>query len=191
MSIIYIHGFNSIGPHSAKYAELTKGLPDIVVHAPTYPSNDPDMAIRTLSNFIETHNDEELMLIGTSLGGYYAQYLGRKYGTKIVLINPALSPLDAVEKHLGENTNFYTGEKYVVTTDTLSALAQYDVKDYTHEFGTLVLLDADDEIINYRTASMRYADCADVITYAGGNHRFAHMEQALPEIESYYHSVWG
>jgi len=194
--IIYIHGFNSTGPSSVKYNELTMGLPDETIYCPTYPSNDPDEAIRHLSAVIEKHynedSDEELMLVGTSLGGYYAQYLGRKYNAKVVLINPALNPMESLLKYKDKETmNFYTREKYTITDETLNALAKYDVDDYNHEFGTLVLLDAGDKIINYKDAVARYNDAANVIIYGGGNHRFQHMDQAMPEIESYYRSIWS
>ena len=193
--IIYIHGFNSTGPSSVKYNELTMGLPNETIYCPTYPSNDPDEAIRHLSSVIEEKmkiHDEELMLVGTSLGGYYAQYLGRKYNAKVVLINPALNPMASLLKYVDKETmNFYSREKYTITDATINALTQYNVENYSHEYGTLVLLDAGDDIINYKDALMKYNDVGHVITYAGGNHRFAHMEQALPEIEGYYNSIWA
>jgi len=191
--IVYLHGFNSTGPDSAKFAELKEGLPDIDVYAPTYPSNDPDEAIRIISEFVDSHKDEydELMFVGTSMGGYFAQYLGRKYNAKIVLINPALDPENSLNQYYGENTNFYTEEDYTLTAKNLEAFKSYDIDEYLHEYGTLLLLDAEDEIINYKEAYITYFDNAKVIVYAGGNHRFAHMEDAMPQIKEFYYSVWA
>lgn len=188
--IIYIHGFNSTGPDSGKFAELTNGLPDIDVHAPTYSSADPDEATQKLEQYIESYKGqyEDLMLIGTSLGGYYAQYLGHKYGAKIVLINPALEPTKTLKQYLGENTNFYTGEKYFLTEDNITKLEKYDVASIYHDFGSLVLLDKGDDVIDYKVALTKYNDC---VTYEGGSHRFDHMKQALPLIREYYYSMWA
>lgn len=192
--IVYLHGFNSTGPDSGKFAELTKGLPDIEVFAPTYPSNDPDKAIQIVSDFVESNcnNYDELMFVGTSMGGYFAQYLGRKYDAKVVLINPALVPSFTLKNYLGENTNFYTGEKYTLTMDNIKAIEAYNVRpNFEHAYGTLLLLDRADEIINYKVAYGVYRDIAECHVYDGGNHRFDHMNEALPLIERFYNSVWA
>ena len=191
--IIYLHGFNSTGPDSGKFNDLKKGLPDIDVYAPTYPSNDPDKAIQIVSKFIEDHQADydELMLVGTSMGGYFAQYLGRKYNAKVVLINPALNPTETLKRYIGENTNFYTGEDYTLTKSRIDAFAKYNIDEYLHMFGTLVLLDTEDEIVDYKDALDRYAGNSKVVVYAGGNHRFAHITDALPQIKDFYYSMWS
>lgn len=192
--IVYLHGFNSTGPDSGKFNDLKKGLPDIDVYAPTYPSNDPDKAIEIVSKFVESKIDDydDLMFVGTSMGGYFAQYLGRKYNAKVVLINPALNPMESLKRYRGENTNFYTGEDYTLTQAKIDAFVKYDVTDgYLHLFGTLVFLDTADEIIDYKDALERYSGNAKVVTYAGGNHRFAHMSDAMPQIKNFYYSMWA
>lgn len=191
--IVYLHGFNSTGTDSGKFTDLVKGLPDIDIYAPTYPSNNPDEAIRIISELVETKcNDyDDLMFVGTSMGGYFAQFLGRKFNAKVVLINPALEPTKTLQQYLGDNTNFYTGEKYTLTTENIESFKHYNVDDYNHEFGTLVLIDKDDEIINYKVAYSKYHQIADCVLFSGGNHRFNHMSEAVVLIEQYYNAVWS
>lgn len=192
--IVYLHGFNSTGTDSGKFTDLKQGLPEIDVYAPTYPSNDPDEAIRIVSDLVNEHKDDydELMFVGTSMGGYFAQYLGREFNGKVVLINPATEITTTLKTYLGKNINFYTGEEYYLSEDNVAAFGKYDVvPNYKHECGTLVLLDESDELIDYKVAYNKYKEVAECHVFEGGDHRFAHMEQALPLIERYYNSVWS
>jgi len=67
--IIYLHGLNSSGK-SQKAKTLSRMFSDIGVLASDIP-HDPVKAIPFLEEFIEARNDGDLMLIGSSLGGYY------------------------------------------------------------------------------------------------------------------------
>jgi len=186
--IIYLHGLNSSG-QSNKAKELDDLFPDIEVIAPDIPY-DPVKAIPFLEEFINARNDGDLMLIGSSLGGYYAQYLARKACCKLVLINPALNPVPLLLSQVGEQTNYYTGETYMLTEEMVRSLAQYDVinpgKD---DIPTLVLLDAGDELIDYHDAKERYDDIGDVKVFPGGSHRFDHLQESVKWIRDEYNAI--
>lgn len=129
------------------------------------------------------------MLVGSSLGGYYAQYLAHRFKLKTVLINPALLPLSTLHDYLGENTNFYTGETYTLTQIHLDALLALDIPNPCVEPApTLVLLDKGDEVLDYRIAATRYQSCAEVIIYDDGDHQFQHMVESLPRIQAFYYN---
>jgi predicted esterase YcpF (UPF0227 family) len=185
--IIYLHGFNSSG-NSAKGQYLKEHLPDIPVLTPTC-HHAPEKAIAFLEQLVRENlqQDQPLMLIGSSLGGYYTQYLAQQFNLKAVLINPALMPLETLHDHLGENTNFYTGETYILTEAHLDALLALDVPDpCTEPVPTLLLLDKNDEVLDYQIAAERYQQCAEVVIFEGGNHQFQHMPEALPRIMAFY-----
>lgn len=185
--IIYLHGFNSTG-NSAKGQLLKDHLPEIPVLTPTY-HHDPETAIASLEQLVRQNlqQNQPLMLIGSSLGGYHAQYLAHRFNLKVVLINPALMPLATLQDYLGENTNFYTGETYTLTQAHLDALQALDVPDPCAEpVPTLLLLDKNDEVLDYRIAATRYQHCAEVVIFNGGDHQFQHMTEALPRIRAFY-----
>jgi len=185
--IIYLHGFNSSGA-STKGQLLREQLQDIPVLTPTY-HYDPQRAIDMLQTLIsETLKlDEHLMLVGSSLGGYYAQYLADQYSLKQVLINPALMPLATLEDYLGENVNFYSGERYILTEQHLASLRELDIPDpCARPVPTLLLLDQGDEVLDYRIAATRYQACAEVVIYDDGDHQFQHMPESLPYIRKLY-----
>lgn len=185
--IIYLHGFNSTGS-SAKGQFLKENLPAIPVLTPTYDYQ-PAVAMIFLERLVEqeVQQKEHMMLIGSSLGGYYAQYLAHQFNVKLVLINPALTPTATLHDYLGENTNFYTGVTYTLTQAHLDALQEMDVPDPCADpVPTLLLLDKADEVIDYHVAVNRYQHCAEVVLFDDGNHQFQHLPEALPRIRTFY-----
>lgn len=191
--IIYLHGFNSSG-NSRTVKELRKHLPFKIL-APSYPSNDPDKAIQIIEEHIRgycsSEDMENLMFIGSSMGGYFAQYLGRKYSAKVVLINPALKLTDVLLKFIGINENFNTHDKYLLTEEDIQKFEKYNVSSYVHSFGTVVLLDEDDDVVDPNIAIEAYKDKAHIVVYPKGSHRFEHVEEASQEIINYYYTIWG
>lgn len=183
---LYLHGFNSSGV-SAKGKYFRDALVHQPVQTPSYPPQ-PDAAIAMLQHVLETllHGkpaNEPLILIGSSLGGFYAQYLAHHFALPKVLINPALQPLQTLRPYLGRQTNFYTGEQYDLTEQQLRLLLRFDVSEpCTQATPTLVLLDAGDEIIDYRYAQRIYSPCAQVIVYPEGDHQFQHLAEAVEAI---------
>ena len=189
MMFVYLHGFNSTG-QSAKGQFLKQHLAPDKVLTPTYQP-DPHTAITCLSKLVsdlaEMNSDNKpLIIIGSSLGGYYAQYLAHRFRLATILINPALEPMKTLKPYLGWQTNYYTGEKYYFGNDALQQLDSYNIRfPCKQPVPTLVLLDEKDEVIDSNTAREIYADCADVVTFAGGNHRFEHLEESLPFIRNF------
>lgn len=183
--IVYLHGFNSSGG-SAKAAWLRRHLPDIEVLSPTYPAHVADEAPTVLRGYFaqlrREHPDEKLLLVGSSMGGFWARYLAPELHAGMVLINPAMHPETGLLKAIGVNRNLATGEEYVLTEVQVGALARYGVEKCNPEVPTLVLLDEADEVIDYRVAEAFYRDCGRVIVYPGGSHQFDHLPEALPEI---------
>lgn len=196
--IIYLHGFNSTG-NSAKGQTLKSALmKNIDFYTPTY-HYEPDLAIAKLVKQIESallqqSENEPRMIIGSSLGGFYAQYLARQFSAfSVVLINPALGPIKTLHNHLGENKNFYTKEKYILQQKHLEQLKQYDIEQPCNNYvdktiPTLLLIDKKDEIIDYHYAVEQYKDCAEIILFEGGDHQFQHLPEAIPKIINFYNA---
>lgn len=184
--IIYLHGFNS-GGTSAKATWLRRHLPDITVLSPTYPAHVADEAPKSIREYVaqvrrEYPQEKKLLLVGSSMGGFWSRYLAAELRAGMALINPAMHPDVDLLRILGPTKNEATGEEYVLTAEQVKALARYKIPRCDPNIPTLVLLDEADEVIDYRDAEAFYRDCAKVIVYPGGSHRFEHLPEALPEI---------
>jgi len=188
--IIYLHGFNS-GGQSHKAAWLRAQLAPVPVFAPDYPAHRAREALRVLRKFIrrlrrENPQDRRLMLIGSSLGGLWAQRLAPEFGARIVLINPSVRPDETLAHHTGHHHNAATGSETVLTADDVRALTAHRVEPCNQAVPTLVLLDANDEVLDYRLAETALRGCGKTIVYPGGSHRFDHLAEALPAIRALY-----
>lgn len=183
-TFIYLHGFNS-GGASAKAEALRKSLDPIPVLAPTYPAHRAAEAVHFLRNYIKDGrrlHDSRLVLIGSSLGGHYARYLARPLGAAMVLINPAMTPETDLLSCIGYNHNPATGEEYTLSAADVQAFGSLRQDRCDPGVPTLVLLDEGDELLDYRIAREFYSECARVIVYPGGSHRFEHLSEATGEI---------
>ena len=191
--IVYLHGFNS-GGGSAKATWLRRHLPEIAVLSPTYPAHVAHAAPNVLRDYLarvrrEHAQDKKLLLVGSSMGGFWARYLAPELGAGMVLINPAMHPETDLMGAVGLNKNEAKGEEYVVTEEQVKALARYQVRACDPDVPTLVLLDEADEVLDYRAAQAFYRACGRVIVYPGGSHRFEHLPEALPEIRRLHDSL--
>jgi len=190
--IIYLHGFNS-GPASHKAAWLREQLAPAVLFAPGYEPHRAHEAVRDLRKFIsrlrrENPAERRLLLIGSSLGGFWAQYLAPEFGAAIVLINPSLQPDVSLARHVGQFRNEATGGKTILTADDVTELRGYRIEKCNPAIPTLVLLDTDDEVLDYRVAEAAYRSCGQTVVYPGGSHRFDHLPDAVPLIRKLYNS---
>lgn len=187
MKIIYIHGFNSGGKGNDK-AELLKKHFDNVVAFDLPPS--PDDAMQMLVDEIRESNIDDLVLVGTSLGGFYAHHLSKTFGIKAVLINPSLDPSTTLATKIGRLKNFTTGVEYDFTQDDVDQLAKYYVKPDAMRVPTIVALDLDDEVLDANIAINAFKSHAKLLLFKGGNHRFTHMSSIIDDIANIEHVIY-
>lgn len=189
---IYLHGFNS-SPKSRKaqqFAEYVKRYQSSnSVWIPELPFAPAD-AISLVSKLIEQIYTQEskdslnLVFIGSSLGGYYANYLAECYQCKAVLINPAITPYNLLQHYLGWNTNLYTGERYELSHEHIQELLDIDTPTASDWSRYLLLVQTGDETLDYREATKRFHQSPSLIV-GGGDHSFQGFERVLPTIMAF------
>lgn len=121
------------------------------------------------------------LLVGSSLGGYYATYLAERHGLKALLVNPAVTPHKHFDGYLGTQHNHYTGEAWELTHDHVQALAELEVPAPVDASRYQVWLQTADETLDYRHAERYYRACALRIQ-AGGDHSFQGFAERLPAL---------
>lgn len=182
-SILYIHGLNS-SPASTKASQLIRAVQHADLSAQLrVPAlhHHPRQAIEQLQAAIAELGRP--LLVGSSLGGYYATYLAEQHGLDALLINPAVTPHKRFDGHLGPQTNHYTGETWQLTHDHVQALAELEVAPPRDPQRYHVWLQTADETLDYRHAQAYYAGCTLDIR-EGGDHSYQGFAERLPEILS-------
>lgn len=118
MTILNIHGYGG-SPHNAAYAALqANNCVDIIAPAIDYDAESPENILGKLQYVIADKRIE--LIVGTSLGGFYAAILSAERNLPVMLVNPCLLPFLHLPR-LGFNG---------------------DIKPFVSMFGTLAKLDS-------------------------------------------------
>ena len=193
--ILYLHGLNSAGS-SGKAAVLRQALHPIEVLSPTYPAHQADQAVIWLSEMLQDiladapRSDRPLLLAGSSMGGFYGQYLARRFPVgHLVMINPALRPWELLSQVVGWQYNEALDERYYLSQDMVAATRRYGMQKVDDGVPTSLLLDQGDELIDWRIASSIYSGVAEIHCFADGSHAFEHMREAVVIIQRIHQAL--
>jgi len=183
--VIIIHGFGSagLGGKAMIFREYFKKQ-NISCIAPSL-SYVPELAMDTLEQLIELC-DEEITLIGSSLGGYYSIYLAEKYGLKAILINPAIYSNKTLKKAInmsGLAPNYYDNSQFSWTQQHVDMLKKYSV-NRVQNGKYLLFLQKGDDVLDYRDAIDKLPN-AKMVIEEGGTHQFEGIERFFPLIEEF------
>jgi predicted esterase YcpF (UPF0227 family) len=182
--ILYLHGFASCGD-STKTRLLKDYFGDANICAPDLPVP-PDDAIAFIDVLIKEKAID--LLIGSSLGGYYAAYFCEKYGIKTVLINPSTEPYITLEPYIGENHFWCSGKPFIWKKEYLESLKRFKTQKIKAPSAYLLLLQKGDEVLDYTKALEKFRGSM-LSLEEGGNHRFENLDVYLKTIEGFYGSV--
>jgi len=181
--LIYIHGFNSsalsykAGLVRKRMIELGRAEMFLCPELPPSPRN----AIGLLEHEIEAHGRENVSLIGSSLGGYYATWLAERHAVRAALVNPAVAPSELLKSYVGPQKNLYTGVCYELEECHLAELRELEMEHITPSRCLLLLVTTGDEVLDYRDAVRKYRGCEQVVV-EGGDHGFSDVEHYLRRI---------
>jgi len=181
--IVYIHGFGSSaqGSKALILKEIYKEHGFIAASL----SYVPDLAIETLKELIESFlKYEDVYLMGSSLGGYYATYLVDYFKIPAVLINPAVNAPTTLKQALGDAKNYYDHSTFQWTSTHIKMLERYDVKTIQDNL-YMLLVQKGDEVLDYTEAQNKFKNSKSFIE-EGGNHSFIGIEKYIKEINSFF-----
>ena len=180
-SILYIHGLNS-SPTSTKASQLLKVTEHCGIarqlRVPALHHHPRQAMVQLQAAVAELGRP---LLVGSSLGGFYATYLAEQHGLDALLINPAVRPHRLFGGKEELQTNYYTGETWLLTHDHVAALAELEMPEPRDAKRYRVWLQTADETLDYRQAEAFYAGCTLDIQ-EGGDHSYQGFARRIPEI---------
>lgn len=186
--LLYLHGFRS-SPASVKARQLAAAVDRLAaerrprLEIPAL-STGPANAIAAVAGWIESNVDaprESLTIVGSSLGGFYATHLAERFGTRAVLVNPAIRPYDDLRPYVGAQTNLHTGATFEVTHAHFAELRTLAVARITRSARYWLMVQTGDEVLDYREAIAFYAGAFQYVQ-GGGDHSFQRFDEQLPAI---------
>ncbi len=180
-TIIYLHGFASVGS-GAKSDALIAAFGQNNVYAPDLPV-DPIKTKEIVNDIVRKSINYPLIFIGTSLGGFWADYFAHKFDAACILVNPAMNPGKLMAEKVGQIfTNFKTGEEITVTQEQVAEFdrCRNEAINLANGYLVHVFLAEDDDVIDYQDtlAQIRYHRSL-IITKNGGHRYTEHWDKVV------------
>jgi predicted esterase YcpF (UPF0227 family) len=181
--IIYFHGFGSVGDTPKSFKLKEKFGADNVI-APDLPI-DPIEVIKLVDDIVNNlTNCNDIVFVGTSLGGFYANYFSKKYRLNCVLINPSTNPSLTLKRKLGLNTNYATKKTFEVKQEYIDSWREME-EEVLNTDNSLVhlFLAKNDEVLNYHAALNMFFDSHEIKITDNGGHRYdMHWDKVIEVI---------
>lgn len=182
-NIIYLHGFNSaFDPENKKVKELSVLGTVTGITYNTYGTYQEICSF--LMDQLSGADRDDTVIIGTSLGGFWAGEMGFKLGIPSVIINPCYDPTKMLQKYIGPQVNHKTGIEHSFELSSAVSYCHCKTYDSNYSIYPLVLLDMGDEIIDSHKSRELFAGFP-MFHWVGGSHQFDHIKDALEHIKTY------
>lgn len=174
--IIYIHGFKG-SYQSDKVQYLKDAFPDADVYGFPVPEKAQDAYLEIDKQLMDAFaTDSDVILVGTSLGGFWAQFFANKYALKSVIINVCVAPHISLAEFVG------TERAEGWTTADADAYYSFFQHQRAPEYPCVVLLEEGDELFESKFTATLYPT-AKVHLLPGGNHRFTNYPKMVEAVQ--------
>ena len=172
--VLYLHGFRS-SPQSSKARFLqqwfVKEFPHIHWECPQLPASAHESA-DAIDHILRTWPAGSSLVIGSSLGGFYASWAAAKFNCAACLLNPAVHPARDLAGYIGVHPSWHDPDILIeIKPDDIEALkALYVSRGLTflpaHEVTSahikldasnlLAVIATGDEVLDWQEMSARY-----------------------------------
>ncbi|MDR2297951.1 MAG: esterase [Comamonas sp.] len=185
--LLYLHGFRS-SPQSNKARILADHIatkhPQVRWWCPQLPPS-PREATALIAEGIANWPRQNMAVVGSSLGGYYASWVAQLARCKSVMINPAVNPARDLERHIGEQSNWHDPEDvFYFRPEYIDELRQLDTRDLTAAAPEMVLIAEGDEVLDWREMSERYPHALQLVQ-ENGDHALSNFPEYLERIDEF------
>jgi len=184
--VVYLHGFRS-SPKSSKAvmtgealrALSSNGNP-IEWYCPQLlasPKASMDMVIK----YIDQSNADHMIVVGSSLGGFYANFLAERYGCKAIVLNPAVRAARELAPHVGMMTAYDSEEPFDFRPEYIDELKALQVEAITNPPRYFLMAAKGDELLDWKEMSTFYLGAYQLIL-EGSDHGITDYPTHLPEV---------
>lgn len=187
--ILYLHGFRS-SPQSYKARLLAQAMAERNLAeqwlCPQLPAS-PAAAIAMANQLIEQAQargvdiGRDLVVIGSSLGGYYASHLAEHWKCRAVVLNPAVYAASSLSAQVGEHTQYHSDAAFTFLTEYIDELKAIAPPMPTHPERYFLLACKGDEVLNWQDMANWYSGSQGRIL-EGGDHGISDFERWLPDV---------
>jgi predicted esterase YcpF (UPF0227 family) len=147
---------------------------------PQLPAS-PNESILLLENLLRPYAPQDVTLIGSSLGGYYATWLAEKHGCRAVLLNPMTKLMPEFEQFVGVTTSFHSDEPFEFKREYIDHLRAMSVTQITRPERYFLIAAKGDELLDWRDMVTHYPNARQIVL-EGSDHGLTGFEDYLDDV---------
>lgn len=184
--LVYLHGFRS-SPNSTKAVmtgEAVRALSNVQNTYEWYCPQllaSPKESIEMVINHIDQCHFDRMVIIGSSLGGFYTNYLAEKYRCKGVALNPAVYAARELEPHVGMMTAYDSEEPFDFKAEYIDQLRALQVNAISNPERYFLIAAKGDELLDWKEMAAFYSGAKQLIL-EGSDHGIADYATHLPAV---------
>jgi predicted esterase YcpF (UPF0227 family) len=141
----------------------------------------PQESIEMVTNFIDRSDADSIIVIGSSLGGFYANYLGEKYQCKAIALNPAVYAARELEPHVGLMTAYDSDEPFDFKAQYIDELRALQVDKIDQPERYFLIAAKGDELLDWKEMVSFYSGAKQLIL-EGSDHGISDYAEHLPRV---------
>lgn len=184
--LVYLHGFRS-SPRSSKAVMTGNAVKTLSSkdkpfewYCPQLLAS-PKMSLDMVTRHIDQSNADRIVIIGSSLGGFYANYLAEKYDCKAVVLNPAVRAARELAPHVGMLTAYDSDEPFDFRPEYIDELKALQIEKITSPNRYFLIAAKGDELLDWREMVEFYTG-ANQLVLEGSDHGISEYEELLPKV---------
>jgi len=163
---------------ASRVAALT---PAVTWWCPQLPPS-PRAAIEQIMNGIAGWPREQMAVIGSSLGGFYATRVAESTGCRAVLLNPAVHPARDLARHHGEQSAWHDpSERFLFEPAFVDELRALEAGPLQHPERYFAVIAKGDEVLDWREMVARY-DGAQLKLLEGSDHALSDFDRHIDDV---------
>jgi predicted esterase YcpF (UPF0227 family) len=141
----------------------------------------PQESMDMVRRHIDASKADRLSVIGSSLGGFYTNYLAEQYGCKGIALNPAVRAGRELAPHVGMMTAYDSEEPFDFRAEYIDELNRMQVESITLPERYLLLAATGDELLDWREMAAFYPGAQQIIIQ-GSDHGIQNYSDYLDAV---------
>jgi len=187
--ILYLHGFRS-SPTSFKAQLMAQtlsslGLSDqwVCPALPASPARAIELALEQAHALAHRLKRpiEQLTIVGSSLGGFYATVLAERLNCRAVLLNPAVHAPRDLATQVGTHQQYHSDQPFHFLPTYVDELQAMAVSHLTQPDRYLLIAATGDQVLDWREMRDFFAASAQIII-EGSDHGLSDFATHLPAV---------
>mgnify|MGYP003347074465 CR=1 FL=1 len=124
---------------------------------------------------------DQLVLVGSSLGGFYATALAEDLGCRAVLLNPAITPAHDLARHVGIQQAWHSDQQIDFRPEYIDELAPIERARISRPERYFLVAATGDEVLDWRQMVAHYPGARHKII-EGSDHGLSNFAETIDEV---------